>query len=183
MTEISDRYRRNAEAFAATVAGVPADGWGAPSPCEGWDAREVVRHVVGAHGIFEGLVGRELGPAPSVDDDPAGALAAAVAQVGAELDDPALAGVEFDGFAGRASFAAAVDRFLSTDLVVHRWDLARATGQDETIPTDEVARLWATIDGFDEASMRGPQAFGPAVEPPEGADDQTRILCFLGRRP
>jgi uncharacterized protein (TIGR03086 family) len=182
MTDISDRYRRNAEAFAATIAAVPAEGWGAPSPCGEWDARDVVRHVVQAHGTFEGLVGRELRPGPSVDDDPAAAFAAARDQVQAELDDPALADVEFDGFAGRSTFAGGVDRFLSTDLVVHRWDLARATGGDERIPDDEVARVRAEMEGMGDA-MRGPGAFGPEVEPPADADEQTRLLCFLGRRP
>jgi len=29
--------------------------------------------------------------------------------------------------------------------------------------------------------MRGPGAFGPKVDPPAGADEQTELLCFLGR--
>jgi hypothetical protein len=32
MTQISERYRRNAEAFAAVVSAVPADRWADPSP-------------------------------------------------------------------------------------------------------------------------------------------------------
>lgn len=182
MTEISDRYRRNAEAFAATIAAVPPDRWGDPSPCDDWDARAVVAHVIGAHGIFEGLAGRELAPGPSVDDDPAGAFAAARDQVQAELDDATLADVEFDGMFGRSTFAKGVDRFLSLDLVIHRWDLARATGGDEELPADEIARGWKDMEGIGDA-MRGPGAFGPEVEPPPDADEQTRLLCFLGRRP
>jgi len=30
--------------------------------------------------------------------------------------------------------------------------------------------------------MRSPQAFGPEVDAPAGADEQTRLLAFLGRR-
>jgi len=182
MTEISDRYRRNADAFAATVAAVPPDRWGAPSPCEEWDARAVVAHVVAGHGIFEGMVDRELAPHPSADDDPAAAFAAVRAQVQAELDDPELADVEFDGFFGRTSFAQAVDRFMSADLVVHRWDLARAAGSDVEIPADEIARILSESESWGDA-MRSPGTFGPEVEPPAGADEQTRFLCFLGRRP
>lgn len=182
MTEISARYRRNAEAFAAAIAAVPPHRWGDPSPCADWDARAVVAHVIGAHGIFEGLVGRELMAGPSVDDDPAAAFATARNQVQAELDDPARADVEFDGMFGRSTFATGVDRFLSLDLVIHRWDLARATGGDEELPADEVARVRKDMEGIGEA-MRGPQAFGPEIAPPPGADEQTRLLCFLGRRP
>ena len=30
--------------------------------------------------------------------------------------------------------------------------------------------------------IRFPGGFGPALDPPPGADGQTRLLCFLGRR-
>ncbi len=98
-----------------------------------------------------------------------------------ELDDPELAGAEFDGFFGHSRFDDAVDRFLCFDLVVHGWDLARATGLDETIAPDDIASVRAKADSFGDA-IRGPGAFGPEVEAPAGADDQTRLLAFLGRR-
>ncbi len=181
MTETSERYRRNAEAFARAVSAVPDGRWTDPSPCEDWDARAVVAHVVDSHAMFERLVGRELRPGPSAADDPSGAAAAAFRQVQAELDDPVLADVEFDGFMGRTTFARAVDQFLSFDLVVHRWDLAHATGGDQQLSPEEVARAWQDVEVLGEA-IRSPGAFGPAVEPPPGADEQTRLLAFLGRR-
>ena len=48
------------------------------------------------------------------------------------------AGTEFDGFFGRSTFAQGVDRFLCSDLVLHGWDLARATGLDETMDPAEI---------------------------------------------
>ena len=63
-TDISARYRKLAEDFADTVAQVPADKWSAPSPCEEWTARDVVRHVVETPSIFAGMVGRTLEPGP-----------------------------------------------------------------------------------------------------------------------
>jgi len=182
MTDISERYGRLAADFAATIAAVPADRWGDPSPCPDWDARDVVRHVVESHATFEGLVDRTLEPGPEVDDDPAGAFAAATAQVQAELEDPARADVEFDGFFGRSTFAQAIDRFISGDLLVHRWDLARATGSDETMPADEVEGALAALLQMGDA-IRGAGVFAAAIEPPEGADPQTKLLCFVGRQP
>lgn len=181
MTEISERYRRLADAFADKVAAVPDDRWSSPSPCPDWTARDVVRHVVHTQGMFLGFVGRELGDIPSVDDDPLGAWNAARAVVLAGLEDPARAAEEFQGMSGPSRFDAAVDRFLSFDLVVHGWDLARAAGLDERIDPADVDDVRRAAEGFGDA-MRSPGAFGPAVEPPRDADEQARVLAFLGRQ-
>lgn len=181
MTEIADRYARAANSFADTIDAVRADAWSNPSPCEEWSALDLVQHVVDAHGIFEGLVGRELGEVPPVPDDPAAAFAAARAVVEGNLRDPGAAAVEFDGFQARTTFAEAVDRFITFDLVIHRWDLARATGQDETIPADEVQACFEQARSFGDA-IRGPGAMGPEIAVGDDADDQTRLLAYLGRR-
>ena len=181
MSEISDRYRHLSDAFAATVAGVPDDRWTSPSPCDDWTARDVVDHVVGTQGMFLGFIGEEPAEIPAVDDDPGAAWDAARSQLQAALDDPARADTEFDGFLGRTSLAAAVDRFMSSDLVIHRWDLARATGQDETIDPVEAERVLAGARAFGDA-FRSPGVCGPEVEVPEDADLQTRLLAFYGRR-
>ena len=181
MSEISERYQRLADAFAAKIAAVPDDKWSAQSPCPDWDARDIVRHVIDTQGMFLGFVGEELGPIPSVEDNPAAAWDAARAKTQAELDDPARAKAEFDGFTGRSTYEEGVNRFLCFDLVVHGWDLARAAGLDERIDPDDIARVRARAEAFGEA-MRAPRAFGPEVEAPAGADDQTRLLAFLGRR-
>lgn len=186
MTEsIADRYRRRAALVADTIAAVPSSAWSDPSPCEGWTARDVVRHLVETQGMFAGMVGRELEPGPSVDDDPAGAWAAGSGQTQTALDDPDLAAVEFDGVTGRSSFAAATDRFLSLDLVAHRWDLATAAGLDSAIPPvdldlmEEAVRLMSEQPG---EMMRQGGAFGPELDPPADADRQTTLLAFLGRK-
>jgi uncharacterized protein (TIGR03086 family) len=180
MSDYADRYRHLAAEFAEVVAAVPVDRWEAPSPCEGWTARDVVRHVVETSGMFLGFVGRALPAGPSVDDDPAGAFASAKAAIQADLDDPDRAAEEFDGFFGRRSFASAVDQFLSGDLVIHRWDLGTAAGIEVDLAPAEIERAWKDLDAFGDAA-RQPGVFGPAVEPPPGADEQTRLLCHTGR--
>ena len=182
MSEASERYARLAEAFTAKVAAVPTEKWTSQSPCEAWTARDVVRHVVSTHGMFLGFVGRDMGDAPSVDDDPLGAWGVARAAVEGDLEDPERAAAEFDGLSGRSTFETAVDRFLSMDLVVHGWDLARSTGLDERIDPDEVGRVRRQAEAFGDA-LRSPRAFGPPVEPPPGSDEQDQLLAFLGRRP
>lgn len=61
MSDVSDRYLRLNDAFAAKITAVPADAWDNPTPCKGWNARDIVRHVISTQGMFLGFVGLELG--------------------------------------------------------------------------------------------------------------------------
>ena len=182
MTAIADRYDKMAGAMAERIAAVPEDRWGNQAPCEEWTARDVVQHLVDTPAIFFGMVDE---PAPaggsSVDDDPVGAFQHVRRAVQAALEDPAIAERGYDGAFGKSTFEQGVARFLCADLLVHAWDLARATGQDERLDPEEVHALYEAMLPMDEA-IRAPGAFGPKVEPPPGADEQTRLLCFLGRR-
>ena len=193
MGEIADRYRRHADAFERKVAAVRADQWSNQSPCEAWNARDVVDHIISMHGYMLRPVDRGLSPAPSVQDDPLGAFQAARAGVQAVLDDPELAGIECETPTGRMTVEQQIDQVVSDDLVLHGWDLARATGQDDTIDPDDVARLWGMTTAIPAETMekyRTPGAFGPGVEVygPEVnvADDaplQDRLLGLIGRDP
>jgi uncharacterized protein (TIGR03086 family) len=180
VSEISQRYSRLADAFTEKIRAVPDGAWEKPTPCELWTARDLVRHVVASQGMFLGFVGSEAPATPSVDDDPLGAWTATSSVVRTVLEDPGLASTEFEGMLGRSTFESAVDRFLCMDLVVHGWDLARAIGLDEHIEVQELSRVRAQAEQLGDA-LRNPQAFGPALETPAGADEQAKLLAFLGR--
>jgi uncharacterized protein (TIGR03086 family) len=68
------------------------------------------------------------------------------------------------------------------DLLVHTWDLARATGQDERLDPAEASGFLAGIEPWD-AALRGSGHYGARVPVPDDADDQTKLLAFTGRRP
>jgi uncharacterized protein (TIGR03086 family) len=127
-------------------------------------------------------LGRELSPAPSVEDDPLAAFKAARADVEAVLLDPALAGTEHDWFTGRMRMEDTIDQVTSVDMVWHGWDLARATGQDDTIDPVEVENAGRAMGQFDDSVLRQPGVLGPALDPPPDADAQTRLLAFMGRK-
>lgn len=181
MSEIASQYRKMADQFDSRVAAVPANAWERPSPCEGWVARDIVRHVVDTASFF--LAGTAVEPPaePSVDEDPLGAWRATRAAIEGALDDPSVAQLERDTPMGRASVESIVARFGIPDLLVHSWDLARATGLDERLDPEAVEHYHAAMAPGEEM-MRASGAFGPAVEVPDDADAQTRFLAFLGRR-
>jgi uncharacterized protein (TIGR03086 family) len=193
MSAIADRYRRHADAFGRKVAAVRSDQWSNQSPCEAWNARDVVDHIVVMHPVMLRPVGLEPSAAPAVSDDPRGAFEAARADVEAVLDDPELAGTECDTPNGRMTVEQQIDEVVSDDLVFHGWDLARATGQDDTMEPEDVERLWSIITAIPPdliakyrtpgAFGRGVEVFGPEVEVPEDAPLQDRLLGLIGRDP
>jgi uncharacterized protein (TIGR03086 family) len=79
------------------------------------------------------------------------------------------------------------------EFVLHGWDLARATGQDESMDRTDVERLWASnsaipddvIEMYRTPDAFGPgiEVFGPEVQVPADASLQDRLLGFIGRRP
>ena len=52
MSDIADRYRRHADGFERKVKAVRPEQWANQSPCEAWDARGVVEHIVVMHGVM-----------------------------------------------------------------------------------------------------------------------------------
>lgn len=180
MSEVSERFGKLAAGFTDRVRGVPDDKWGNQSPCEEWNAKDVVEHMIGNCGTFLGYVGIEL-PETS-DEDLLARWTHAAEATQAALDDDAVANKEFEGFQGPTTLAQASERFLFTDLVVHAWDLARATGGDEQLPLDEVRAAHRAMEQMGDM-LRSPGAAGPEIQPAEGADEQTKLLNFMGRRP
>ena len=183
MSEIGERYRKVAGHFTQRVRSVPDTAWDKPAPCDGWVARDVVRHLVEwVPSFFKGTLDLEFPDAPSIDDDPAGAWLALSDALQAALDDPDVASREFEMRMGRYRIDDAIGMFCIGDILVHTWDLARATGLDEALDADEVHRLFEGMEPIDEL-LRQSGHYGPRVEVPADAAEQTKLIAFTGRRP
>jgi uncharacterized protein (TIGR03086 family) len=183
VSEQSDRYRAIAGVFTERVRAVPTAAWDNPTPCEGWVARDVVRHLVEwVPGFCDAFWGLKLEVGPSVDDDPVAAWLALDAAIIGALDDPGIASSERDTPMGRLSFAQAIDTFCTPDVLVHTWDLARSTGLDDRLDAAAVRRMYEEMEPMD-AVLRGSGQFGPRVAVPADADEQAQLLGFLGRDP
>jgi uncharacterized protein (TIGR03086 family) len=184
MSSPADEHRRVAAAFTATVEGVAPAAWDEPAPVEGWVARDVVRHLVEWFPAFlDGAAGITLAAGPSVDDDPVGAWRTQSDAVQALLDDAHVAEREQDfPHIGRMTLGQATDMIYTSDVFLHRWDLARATGQDETLDSDKCAAMFEGMLPMDEVLRQSGQ-YGPRVDVPDDADVQTKLLAFIGRTP
>jgi uncharacterized protein (TIGR03086 family) len=184
MSEIADRYRRVASRFTARVDEVPEDAWGLPAPCEGWVARDVVRHLVEWIPSFLSAAGGPALPVgPPVDDDPAGAWHVLDAAIQSLLDDPVASATTISHpRAGTHRLDDAIAMFFLGDVVVHTWDIARATGLDETLDADIVHDMLVGMEPLDDM-LRASGQYGAKVAVPADADEQTRLIAFTGRTP
>lgn len=183
--DILGSYLRLAEPFGAVVDRVPATDWDAPSPCEGWSARDVLAHVIHSQRTF--LAERGVDAATSVDldsdpsIDPGDAWRVHLERMRELLTDPAVAGMEYDGVFGRTTVGKSIVAFHGFDLVVHRWDIAAAAGLDERLTDSELDMLERSADGFGE-HLYDDGVCKPALPVPDDADRQERVLARLGRR-
>jgi uncharacterized protein (TIGR03086 family) len=182
-SEISERYRKVAGQFTERARAVPVGSWDNPAPCDGWVARDVVRHMVEwMPSFFPESTGIEWPTVPSVDEDPVAAWTGVSDALQAALDDPEIAAREFDMRVGRYSVENAIAMFCIGDVLVHTWDLARATGLDETLDAGEVHGLYEGMQPIDDVLRQSGQ-YGPRVDVADDADEQTKLIAFTGRRP
>jgi uncharacterized protein (TIGR03086 family) len=178
----ADEFRAIAGRFSAVVAGVV--DWSSPTPVPEWRARDVVGHLAGWFPSFlANGSGITLPRGQDAAENPLEAWAAMSGALQAVLDDPAQAAAPFSNpHTGAMTVAEAVARFFTADVFMHTWDLARATGQDDTLDPARCAEMFAGMLPMD-GMLRASGHYGPRVAVPEDADAQTKLLAFIGRDP
>jgi uncharacterized protein (TIGR03086 family) len=164
--------------------------WQADTPCTEWDVRTLVHHLLyeqrWAPAIFEGLTVEQIGDRFEGDllgGDPAaypGLLASSIEEAHAAVAQPgALERTVHLSFGDVPGQEYAMQ--LTCDLAIHGWDLARATGQDDSLDPDVVALLmpWAEANA---ALLTGSGFFGSPIDTGRHAPEDVRLLGLLGRR-
>jgi uncharacterized protein (TIGR03086 family) len=172
---VVQRHRRALAGLDAVIehADRNPELWSKPSPCEGWTAADVLTHVTGIHHRFATELGESCEIAagwPAVRDAALRAMAKPGA-LDAEISMPV------------ASMPAG--RFLNiltTDALVHTWDIARAVGADEHLDPELVKRAHEAAIPMEDVIRRG-TAFAAKVAVPDDADPQSKMLAFFGRDP
>jgi uncharacterized protein (TIGR03086 family) len=169
MSDLVEQHRRACDGFTRAVASA-AGSWSAPSPCSEWDARGVLEHVIG---FQDKMLLEPLGAKPSrPKDDPAARWAVTVEALFAALDKP-------DALDEKMSSMLGV---LTTDVLVHTWDLAKATGNDVDLDPElcEIGyeRAQQNLDKFAMSEM-----FASPVEVRDDASIQDKLLGVFGRDP
>jgi uncharacterized protein (TIGR03086 family) len=186
-TVTPELHRQAAHHFGRLVHAVQPEQWQSPTPCEAWDVRALVHHVVGENRwvqpLFEGETVLSVGDRFDGDvlsaDPPAAwdeSLSSATAAINRDGAMDQIVHLSYGDVAGRQYVTQ-----LIADLVIHSWDLARAIGADERLDPRLVHACSSWFTGVAE-QCRQAGVVGPPQAVPEGADPQTKLLAAFGRR-
>ena len=172
---------------AGLIAAVDASQAGWPTPCAGWDVRALVSHLTGQdlRNFLISARGESADwqvPAEKIGADWTAAFRDRAAPLraawrAADLDRLVA------GLGGEAPLRARADQQI-TELAVHDWDLAKATGQPAELDPAlaEHALRWSR--GMLRPEFRGPdKAFGVEVPVADDAPVYDRLAGWFGRDP
>ncbi len=174
-------FRAATDRAIVVVEAVRPDQHASPTPCSEWTVRQLIDHLVdGTAYLLSAAAGREV--VRSAQSTGAG-YRRGVANVLKALELPEAMErtcISPLGFEWPVSQAVA-GTFM--DVLIHTWDLARATGQDEKLDPDLVEACSAMF--LPEMPERGRAAgiVGSAVDVGDDAPPQDRLLAAMGRQP
>ena len=186
MNNIAELHRRALDATRGRVAAIESSQMAWATPNDDWDVRALLNHVISGNlwaaelaagatieQVGDRLDGDIIGDDPLSAYDRSAEAAAAAFEAPGALEAPCA--VSYGPVPGSVY---AEHRFI--DVLIHGWDLAKATGQDTRIdPTLTAASLKVLAPQIDVLQASG--AFGTPIQVGPDADPQTRLLGLLGR--
>jgi uncharacterized protein (TIGR03086 family) len=172
--DMLDLYEHASQWANKKVAGA-ADQLDATTPCDGWDVRTLMNHMLETQQYFlSSAVGGDASP-PSreppelLGEDPLADFESGRKEMLRTYAQPGV--IEKTGPSIGIAFS---------DQLLHGWDLAMATGQDPTMPAGLPDAAYEMIHGrFTEEQRQG--VFKPEIPVSDGASAQDKLLAYTGR--
>ncbi|MCC6314132.1 MAG: TIGR03086 family protein [Thermomicrobiales bacterium] len=184
--DILSLYDRALDRTRQLAANIRPDQYAKPTPCSEWDVRALLNHLADLQRMTVAAVGGADTQQTELvrgDADPVAAFEAAATQARGALHAPGFLEREFPAPWGSVQ-GSRLAGILFLDLLLHGWDLAKATDQ----PTELDPELCSIALAMGKAMMK-PEfrqaggAFGPEVPIANDAPVCDRLAAFYGRRP
>jgi len=176
---------------ARLAQGVTEEQLDGVTPCPRLAVHNMLGHVAGLVIAFRDAARKDLGPTtatspdsfvPDIEPGWREALPKALDELAEAWRDPAAWTGETR--AGGVSLPGAVAAAVAADeLVVHGWDLARATGQEYEPDAAALQASHGLLAAAAEEPSRGGGLFGPVVPVPDDAPLLDRVIGLSGRDP
>ena len=183
-TDALTLYARAVPIAQQIVDGIRPEQMGAPTPCTEWDVRALLDHTTGLLRAAADTVGDGTPqPADLNGDGPATAFAAAARAADAAFRAPGALARSFPMPWGDTT-GETLATLLFMDLMIHSWDLARATRQSAALDPQLCESALSLGRPMMRPEFRTPEAgFGPEIAVPIDAPPCDRMAGFFGRRP
>ena len=179
-----ERIEKATAHTATIVSAVKPDQLSNPTPCSEFDVKALLNHMIGGLDMLRTAASGGEAVRPEGDqfgDDPGAEYAARSKKLlEAVRRDGALDGTWKMPFGELPAQMMASIAFV--EHVTHGWDLAKATGQDTTIPDDLLTEATEVVTPMD-AMWRMPGVCGPKIDVPDSASATDRYAGFMGRQP
>jgi uncharacterized protein (TIGR03086 family) len=187
MQDVNERYVAALDEADHHVRSITPDQWTNATPCDSWDVRALLDHLV-----YETLWVPDLVAGSTLDEvgarydgdrlghDPKAAWTVAkdAATAGVRSAEP---GVPVHTSSGELT----ADEYLTEmlfDATIHGWDLAQGVGVDHPIPGDVAADLLAWFATRAEAWIAA-GAIAEPIQVDDDADAATKLIALSGRNP
>jgi uncharacterized protein (TIGR03086 family) len=180
-----------AEQLAGLVAGAPDAELGDPTPCPAYTLGDLIDHVGGLALAFTAAARKDGGHYANMQASGDSSRLGDGWRVRIPRDLAALAEAwrapaAWDGMtriAGDDAPAAIIGLSVADELVVHGWDMARATGQPYQCPPELLQAAHSFLVQFASPDLpAGPEVpFGPSRAVPAGAPLLDQVLALAGR--
>lgn len=192
VTDPRPELTRALDQIGALVATTGPDQLDRPTPCEGWDVRTLLGHVVAVHRMLahaaEGGSPFDIPHVVEVPDDGyADAVAEGRAAVGRtwSLDGDSDEILDRELVLAWGTMPGRIAGFgYAGELTVHAWDLAVATGRVSELDPSLAADAMKSARSLIPAEQRGGLVpFGPVVDVAADAGPYEQLVGWLGRHP
>ena len=183
-----EMYEIAVKALSPIMAGVTAAQLNSGTPCTDWSVQSVINHALAVQAFANDVVSQgkpNMAPMGQVDHALPSEGAAAAFKSITDTTLATLKKANLEDTVETPFGAMPGGNFIIipiTDMVIHKWDLAKGTGQDTTIDSVLAELGLQTLTGA-LSEKRDAAFFGPEVTVPASASAQDRLLAYSGRTP
>lgn len=182
MSVNSRRFVQAVHAFDAVVQRTDAASWQNATPCEGWNAAELLEHQCAVlNGVAAMASSGEMAkPTPPADmSDPQATWKTTRDTLLASIDQQGVLGQQGPFWFGAETIDDVVG-VVMWDAVTHTWDLAQATNQHHGLDNDLVQACYDVVAPMSDMLVETGRT-GPVLEAAADAPILDRYLALVGR--
>lgn len=182
-----DIYELTRSKLRPILEAVNSGQFGSSTPCVEWTVQNLINHALGVQHFAQSVLAPGSGATPGGDVNaplPAEGAAAALDSITTDvlatlrsIDLSATVETPFGAMPGGQFIMVPI-----ADMIIHTWDVAKATGQNTTLDAGLAETGYNVMTGVAETG-RANGAFGPEITVPGTASFQERMLGLSGRQP